>query len=395
MSDSSIGLADLIVDADATIERARAVGAGAPTEIGVLVVKYEAVRELLQDRRVKTSFTELLHMFGITSGVFHDWIAISPLDMDGEEHRRWRSLMARTFTPRSVERLRPAFAQEARRLVAQFAAAGECEFVEAFARQLPSFGLAELIGVPTEDRGTFSGWADTVGLGMNLAVSASRIAEVDAALKALIDYCHQLLRERQQRPRDDLVTRMAQAADMEGGFTEAHLAASLAGLVFAGYETTKNQLGFMISTLAAVPEEWDRLAREPARAAKMVEECMRLRSTASVVGRLATEDLVVSGCPIGKGMRVLGSLWGGNRDPSVFRNPESFDPEAHEAEPQLAFGHGAHYCVGAALARAELQESLIALSSAITCPRVGEDAEWSPPLGISGPTRLPIAFTAR
>jgi cytochrome P450 len=315
--------------------------------------------------------------------------------MDGEEHRRWRSLMSRTFTPRSVERLRPAFAEESRRLVAQFAGAGECEFVAQFARQLPSFGLAELIGVPTEDRGRFSAWADTVGLGMNLALSASRIVEIDGALRALIDYTGGLLRERRQQPRDDLVTRLAQAVDVEGGFSEDHLAASLAGLVFAGYETTKNQLSFMIASLAGFPEEWERVAKEPARAPKTVEELLRHKSTISFVGRISTEDLVVAGCPFPKGTRLLASLWGGNRDPSIWRTPERVDPDAHAENPQLAFGHGAHYCVGAALARAELQEALVALSSALTCPRLCEGAEWLPPIGITGPTRLPIAFTVR
>lgn len=395
MNDSQIAIADLVTDPDGAIGQARAAGGAAPTDIGVIVVKYDALRELLQDRRAKTSFTEVLHMFGVTSGVFHDWLAVSPLDMDGEEHRRWRSLMARTFTPRSVERLRPAIAAESRRLVSEFASAGECDFVAAFARQLPSFGLAELIGVPTEDRGSFSAWADTVGFGMNLTVSASRIADVDAALSALIEYSRRLLRERRARPRDDLVTRMAEAADVEGGFTEDHLAGSLAGLVFGGYETTKNQLSFMLASLAGYPEEWDRVFIDPTRAAKTVEEVLRYRSTIAFVGRVATDDFVVSGCPIAKGTRLLASLWGGNRDPSMWRAPDRLDPDAHDGTPQLAFGHGAHYCVGAALARLELQEALIALSLALNCPRTCDGAEWLPPLGISGPTRFPIAFSPR
>jgi cytochrome P450 len=230
---------------------------------------------------------------------------------------------------------------------------------------------------------------------MNLALAASRIAEVDVALQTLVDYARELLHARRKQPQDDLVTRLAQAVDADGGFDEAELAAALAGLVFGGYETTKNQLTFMIASLAGAPEEWDRVAKEPARAAKTVEESLRHRSAISLVGRVATEDFVVSGCPVHKGAPVVASLWGGNRDPSVWREPKQLDPDAHDGIPQLAFGHGAHYCVGAALARAELQEALIALSSALTCPRLCDGAEWSPPLGITGATRLPIAFSAR
>jgi cytochrome P450 len=169
----------------------------------------------------------------------------------------------------------------------------------------------------------------------------------------------------------------------------------VAGLVFAGHETTKNQLGWMISVLSAAPEEWDRAAREPERVRAIVEEVFRFRSAATSVGRIAKEDLEVEGCPVSAGTRVVASLWGANRCPDAFPDPDRFDVDAHQGNPQLAFGHGAHHCIGSALARAELQEALIALSTAITCPRVGEGAVWLPPLGITGATTLPITFEKR
>jgi cytochrome P450 len=315
--------------------------------------------------------------------------------MDGEEHRRWRALMSRTFTPRSVERLRPFLGAEAGRLVDGFADAGRCEFVDAFARKLPSLGLCELIGVPAEDRETFSAWADTIGFGFNLLLVAARLPEIDQALVALLDYSGRLVEQRRREPRDDLVTRIAQAAAEEGGIGEDQIRGSVAGLVFAGHETTKNQLGWMIAILSEVPAEWERVAREPARAREVIEEVLRLRSAATGVGRTATENLTLAGTHVPKGTRVLASLWAANRDPAAFPEPHRFDVEAHQKSQPIAFGHGAHHCLGAALARAELQESLIALASRIGCPRLEPGATFLPPVGITGPVTLPISFVKR
>lgn len=395
MAEPPISLPELLTDAEGALRRARAFGAVAPTDIGPLVVSHEALRTMLQDERLRPSFTGFLEQFGITSGPFYDWMKISPLDMDGEEHRRWRRIMARAFTPKSVERLRPFLRSEAASLAARFAARGTCEFVAEFARQLPSLGLSELIGVPAKDRDRFTVWADTIGLGFNFVLLSSRIHDVDSALLQLLSYASELVEARRRHPEDDLVTRIAEAVHEEGGISEDQIRGSVAGLVFAGHETTKNQLGWMITVLADAPDEWDRVAADPSRARDVIEEVLRLRSAASSLGRLATGDTEIAGTAVKAGDRIAGSLWGANRDPAAFPVPDRFDAEQNRQAPQLAFGHGAHHCLGAALARAELQESLVALSQAITCPRVLEGATYLPPMGITGPTSLPIAFTAR
>jgi cytochrome P450 len=395
MAEPPISLPELLTDPDAALRRARRFGAVAQTDIGPLVVSHEALRGMLQDERMRPSFTGFLEEFGITSGPFYDWMKISPLDMDGDEHRKWRQIMARAFTPKSVERLRPFLRTEAAALAARFASRGTCDFVEEFARKLPSLGLSELIGVPAKDRDRFTVWADTIGLGFNFVLLSSRIGDVDVAIVELLAYAKELVEARRREPEDDLVTRIAEAVREEGGISEDQIRGSVAGLVFAGHETTKNQLGWMIAVLADAPEEWDRVAKDPSRARDVIEEVLRLRSAASSLGRLATADTEVAGTKVPAGSRVAGSLWGANRDPKAFPSPDRFDAEGNRVAPQLAFGHGAHHCLGAALARAELQESLIALSQAITCPRVLDGATYLPPLGITGPSSLPIAFTAR
>ncbi|HEX4337459.1 MAG TPA: cytochrome P450 [Polyangiaceae bacterium] len=385
---------DLLADPDRALGRAREAGPIVTTDLGTLVVRYEAVRGVLQDPRLRPSFSKFLERMGITSGPFYEWMSLSPLDMEGEPHRAWRQLVLRTFTPRSVERLLPFLRAEAHRLIDEFAGAGTVEFVDAFARTLPSLGLCELIGVPAEDRSRFGVWADTIGLGFNLIMAPARIGEIDDALVQLLDYSKALVEKRRTAPLDDLVSRLALGAE-EDGIDPDQIHGTVAGLVFAGHETTKNQLGWLVTVLSAAPEEWDRVAREPARAKDVVEEVLRFRSTVTSVGRLALEDLELFGAKIPKGSTLIASLWSANRDEGAFHEPARFDPDGHRGGAQLAFGQGAHHCIGAALARAELRESLVALATRLTCPKLEPGAMFLPPIGINGPTTLPIRFEER
>lgn len=386
---------ELLADPDARLKDAREQGPIVDGQLSPIVVRHAEVRELGQSDKVRPAFSAVLQQLGIHSGPFYDWMSRSPLDMDGAEHRVWRALMSRTFTPRSVEALRPLLEAEAERLAAEMLPLGRCDFIERFARQLPSFGLCELIGVPTEDRVRFTHWADTIGLGFNIMLLPTRIGEVDEALVSLLDYAGELVEARRAEPRDDLVTRIAQAADETEGFDEERVRASVAGLVFAGHETTKNQLGWMIAVLADAPAQWDRVAAEPERARDLVEEVLRFRSTATSFSRKVLEDLEIGGRTLPAGSMVMASLWSANRDPREFARPDELDVEANRSGVQVAFGQGPHHCLGAALARAELQAALIALSAAMHCPKLEPGAEFLPPIGINGPTVLPISYTPR
>ena len=395
MTRPMIPLATFIADPDAVLKSARAQATIVQTDVGPLVVQHEAVRALGQSDKVRPSFTRMLELFGIRSGPFYEWMSLSPLDMEGDEHRVWRALMARTFTPRSVERLRPFLRAQADRLIDEILARGCCDFIEDYARRLPALGLCELIGVPPADRERFSGWADCVGLGFNFVLLPSKIQDVDAAITSLLEYADGLIATRRKAPQDDLVTRIAAALDEDTGLDEAAIRGSIAGLVFAGHETTKNQLGWMVIVLSQVPHEWDRVAAEPERARDVIEEVLRFRSTATGFGRLVIEDFEFFGEHFPAGSTMNASIWSANRDAREFPRPDEFAVDENRSGVQVAFGQGAHHCLGAALARAELQESLIALSRRLHCPKLEEGATFLPPLGITGPTCLPISFTPR
>jgi cytochrome P450 len=390
-----------LVDPIGALADARAECPVARNDLGPVVLRHDAVRDVLADRSYEARFTDVLRRQGIVDGAFFDWMARSPLDHDGEPHRRWRALMSRTFTPRSVERLRPALVDITERLVDGFAADGRCEFMADVADLLPSWGLGELIGVPEPDRERFSDLANTIGLGFNAILLPQRIADVDAALTELLAYTEALVASRRHDPADDLVSRLAATIDdpaaADGGapWTAPEVASFVAGLVFAGHETTRNQLGLMLWVLADHPEVWDAVGAGTMDATDVVEEVLRLRSTATSVARTATADATLHGTPVAAGDFVFVSLWAANHDPAAFPDPEAFDPAAHRNAAHVAFGHGPHHCLGAALARAELQVALAVLTRRITCPTIVGEVPWRPPLGITGPDELPITFTAR
>ncbi len=390
-----VSLEEFLQDPFGSLARARDAGGVADFGLALGVVAYDDVRTLLADStRLRADFATFLRNLGITSGAFFEWMAMSPLNKDGAEHVRWRALMSRTFTPRRVEQMRPFLGRAAHALIDGFAGRRECEFMAEFADAYPSLGLCELIGVPVADRDRFRGWANTIGLGFNPVELVDRIADVDAALAALVDYTGELAEQRRQEPQDDLVTRIAQAADEDGwGIDEVR--GAIAGLVFAGHETTKNQLGWTVAVLSGVPEVWDGVATGAVTAAAVVEEVLRFRSTVTAVGRTVIEPIEHRGEELAPGTPLLLSLWGADHDGASFPRPERFDVAANRDAPHVAFGHGPHHCLGAALARAELQEGLAALASRISCPAVGPGAEWKPAAGITGPTRLPIRFAVR
>jgi cytochrome P450 len=147
--------------------------------------------------------------------------------------------------------------------------------------------------------------------------------------------------------------------------------------------------------LSARPDLWEAVAEGTLATADVIEEVLRFRSAATGVGRRVDTTIEHKGERLEPGTQVLLSVWSADHDEAVYASPETLDPARNGEIPHMAFGHGAHHCLGAALARAELCDALAALTSRLTCPAVGSGAVWKPPVGINGPECLPITFTAR
>ncbi len=378
-----------LLDPLAALAEMRSQGDVLQDELGKVVISHELVRELLADRTFGPRFNDSLELLGITSGPFYDWMAYSPLSNDGDQHKRFRALMSRTFTPRSVVQLRPSLERTAHELIDEMV--GEVDLMTGFAHRFPLLALCELIGVPIDEREQFARWADTIGQGFNFIELPGNIAAIDDAVARLLAYTAQLIERTRAEPRDDLVSRIALEGP-EAGFPDDELAGFIGGLVFAGHETTKNQLGWAIQVLSDEHAVWDRLGADASYATKVVEEVMRHRSAVTAAPRRALADTEVGGCPVAAGEGVIASIWGANHDPAAFE--DRFDPNLERAAPHVAFGHGAHHCLGAQLARAELEVALHALAARLEVPVVGESA-WRPPVGITGPTSLMFTCVPR
>jgi cytochrome P450 len=363
----------------------------ARTPLGYAVLRYDEVAALLRDRRLRQGGVESLAAQGITEGLLADWMRMSLLNLEGEPHARLRRLVSQAFTPRAVDALRPVMRAVTHELIDGFAAAGACEFMAAFADPYPSRIIGELLGIPRERYPQFHGWATDLGLLFSYAVAEHR-PRIEAALLGLAACVDDLLAARRATPGPDLISALIAAEEAGDRLSDTELRVLVTGLVFAGQDTTRNQLGGALATFLAHPAQWARLAEEPALAARAVEEVMRVRPAVPSIWRVATEEFDFEGLRIPAGTFLSLFVASANTDPRVF-GTGGFDISV-ERPAQLTFGGGLHACLGAPLARLEMAEALPILAARLRAPELAGDVPWRPALGICGPVALPIRFRA-
>jgi cytochrome P450 len=369
------------------------------------VLEYHAVRELLADDA---------HMGAVLGDYIGDVMRSNPelspehiaamtesngralINLDGEAHHRLRALVSRNFTPRSVANLRPFLDRTAAELVKDLHP-GE-DFMRSFARALPARGLCALTGIPEQDHGRFIGWIDELevqGSPEELAhIDRARSERVLAADRSLRAYCRELIHARRADPQDDLVSRLAN--DPESHADDATIEQLLVDLIFAGNDTTRHGLGAMVLMLADCPHAWEAVAADPERAPAVVEEVLRLESPAPGPVRQVRETFAYRDHTFPAGQVAACSIWSANRDEAFWgADAGEFNPDREHAGQAMTFGHGAHFCLGASLAREEMRAALVALSSAIRDVQVLETPVMQPAGSIYGPKSLVIDFNPR
>jgi cytochrome P450 len=385
-----LNIVDPAFDPDApAVQAAREAGWYARTPLGYAVLRHAEVAALLRDRRLRQGGMESLAAQGIREGLLAEWMRTSLLTLEGEPHARLRRLISQAFTPRAVDRLRPTMRAVAHELLDAFAAAGACEFMAAFADPYPARVIAALLGIPQERFPQFQGWATDLGLLFGYTLARDR-ARIEAALLGLAACVDDLLAARRAAPGPDLLSALIAAEEAGDRLSDAELRALVTGLVFAGQDTTRNQLGCALTLFLAHPEQWARLAAEPALAPRAVEEVMRVRPTVPSIWRVAAEDFDFQGLRIPAGTFLSLFVATANTDPRVFGSGR-FDITL-ERPAQLTFGGGIHACLGAALARAELEEALPLLAARLRDLVPAGDVRWRPAMGIRGPLALPLRF---
>ncbi|SEF12783.1 Cytochrome P450 [Streptomyces sp. 2112.3] len=350
-----------------------------------LVTRYAEARFVLGDQR-----------FSRAEAVRHDEPRQSEgqrdsgiLGMDPPDHTRLRTLVAKAFTVRQVEKLRPQVKQLANDLLDELAAAGPpADLVDRYALPIPVAVICRLLGVPAEDRPRFRVWSDAA-----LSTSSLTAAEFDANQEELRAYMRQLIEQHRRAPQDDLMTALIDARDVNDRLSELELVDLCVGILVAGHETTATQIPNFVLALLDHPGQLALLREKPELIGQAVEELLRFVPLGSGASqpRYATEDVEVGGTLVRAGTPVLVAVGAANRDALRFDSPGTLDI-SRAGTQHLGFGHGVHHCLGAPLARLELQEALIALITRFPDLRLAGDVVWKSEMLVRGPRVMPVGW---
>jgi cholest-4-en-3-one 26-monooxygenase len=311
------------------------------------------------------------------------------INQDAPEHTQLRSIISRGFTPRAIGALEEALELRARRIVGEAVEAGSGNFVEQVASQFPLEVIGDMLGVPAEDRQKIFDWTNQM-TGAEDADLAREDNDPEAAAAEVLMYSMGLAADRKANPRDDIVTKLVHADKDGRGLTDDEFGFFVIALAVAGNETTRNATTHGMAAFFDHPDQWDLWVRE--RPSTMVDEVIRWATPVTSFQRTALEDIELSGVQIKAGQRVALFYASANHDEDVFTDPHVFDI-TRDHNPHLAFGgHGAHYCIGANLARTEVRmifDALADLAPGIT--RTG-DASRLRSGWLNGIKDLPVRY---
>ncbi len=316
------------------------------------------------------------------------------LQQDPPAHTRLRKLVSRAFTPRAIERLRKRAGSIVDDCLDRVEAKGEMEVIADLALPVPAALICEMLGVPVSDRDHFTVWTAQATHGLAAALAPPEVIDrARAAGQALADYFSELIEERRSKPTDDLLSGLIRAEAEGDRLTPSELISQVIGLLIAGFETTIGLIGNGVRALLRHPEQLEKLRARPELVESAVEECLRYDGPIMLTVRILHEDAEFSGKIIPGNASVFAMLAAANRDPKHFPDPDRFDIE-RQPNPHLAFGGGAHICLGTHLARMESQIAIGALVRRLSGLELrSEKVEWGPSL-FRVPARLPVSFRA-
>jgi cytochrome P450 len=362
---------------------------------------YEDVNRLLRDRRLGRQITHLLTREQLgwppipeAHAPFYRMNDSFLMEKEPPDHTRLKALVLKVFTPRRVEALRPRVQAIADSLLDRIIDGGQMNLLEDFAVPLSVTVIADLLGIPQADRHQMRPWsADIVAMyelgNKEVEAVAGRAVR---AVEEFSAYLRQLARQRRQRPGDDLISALAAVEDGGDRLSEDELIANCILLLNAGHEATVNAVGNGMLALFQHPDQMARLKSDPALTATAIEEMLRYDTPLPLFRRWVLEDMDYKGVSLKQGMEVAFLLGAANRDPARFPDPNRFDITRQD-NPHLSFGTGIHYCLGAPLARVELQAAINTLLSRLPALHLGTDAiAYHDTFVFRGLKSLPIAW---
>ncbi|MFD5208680.1 cytochrome P450 [Streptomyces anulatus] len=350
-----------------------------------LVTRYRDVRTVLADPRFsRTRATRGAgpRMARVTT------LPDSILAADPPEHSRLRKLVAPAFTARRAEAMRCDVARLVDELLDRLAAHDRpADLVPLLARPLPLAVICDLLGVPRADGDRLDAWCDAL---RNLTATAD--AEVMTAVAEMTGYLTELVTAKRRRPGEDVLSTLIAARDEGDRLSQDELVSFALVLLAGGYGTTADRLAGSVHLLLEDPERWGQLLREPAMIPRAVEELLRYAQTNVQANlRVATEDVRIGGVRVSAGEAVMAVNSSANHDETVFDTPDILDL-ARDHNPHLGFGHGVHHCVGAPIARVQLQEAVSALVRRFPGLHAAAPPQWKTGLKTRAPRSLPVAW---
>jgi cytochrome P450 len=374
----------------AAMRTARAAGWLARAPYGYLVLDHDAAEFFLRSRDVTFPGLKIAELFEIAPGPLREQIERNLLNINGADHRRLRNLVNPALSPRAVQRYRPAM----RTFLAElFGALPEprCEFVAAIARPYPSRMIATVMGAPIEDADRLHHWSNVIQRQFDAASLLEQRDLIEQAVGEFYEYAEALIRARRTTPGDDLISALI-AAESEGDrLSDVECINLVFNVLIGGVDTTQSQLAHAIRLFAEHPDQWRRLAEEPELAPRAVEEVVRFEPITPFTARIMLADVEYRDTTFPEGTIVMVCAFTGNRDaPGLDR----FDIEApRDGGRVLTFGAGMHYCLGANLARAELEEALTFLAPRMPDLALAGPVEYDSILGVYGLASLPVSWS--
>lgn len=318
------------------------------------------------------------------------------LFLDPPDHTRLRKLVSKAFAPRVVSALQPDIGSLVDGLLDRVAEKGHFEVVEDFAYPLPVAVICRLLGVPLEDEPQFSRASALLAQALDpfstiTGVPAEVANERQQAGTWLRDYFHGLIDKRRSRPGEDLLSGLIAVEESGDQLTEEEIVSTCNLLLIAGHETTVNLIGNAVLAMLRNPGQWAALGADADRAPGIVEETLRYDPPVQLAGRIALADMVIGGVEVPAGDVMMLLLAGANRDPAEYDRPDVFDPDRKNLR-HLGFGRGAHYCLGAPLARLEAGVALAAVAARFPNARLDGEPQYKTNVTLRGLSQLTLAI---
>ncbi len=361
--------------------------------VGFTVLDREAASFFLRTRSATFPGMKIAELFEVEEGPLLEQMRRNILHVNGDQHRRLRNLVNPAFTPRAADRWRPVMREFLEQLFDAVAGERRCEFVGAFCKPYPSLTIATVMGAPLEDAPKLYEWSNLIQRQFDGPSLMSERDAIERACAEFYEWAGALIERRRDDPGDDLISTLI-AAEQEGDrLSDVECMNLVLNVLVGGVDTTQSQLAQALRLFAAHPDQWRLLAERPELAPQAVEETLRYEPITPFTARLLHEQVEYRDITFPEGTVVMVCAFTGNRD-GVEGDPDSFDVTAERGDAKpLTFGAGIHYCLGANLARAELQEALTFLPARM--PGLELDAQ---PLlgsinGIYGVESLPIRWT--